>query len=123
MYCTKCGADIGNDPICLRCGQPAEGAAPVYQAPEALPVTGEPEDFSHRDAVRLTLAGAMSSPLLIAVGILLIVEAVLSIVVSGKNARTAASLSMILAVLKGAGLLTAAFTARKKQEHYLGEGS
>ena len=123
MYCTKCGADIGNDPICLRCGQPAEGSSPVYQAPEALPVTGEPEDFSHRDAVRLTLAGAMSSPLLIAVGILLIVEAVLGIVLSGRDTRTVVSLSMILTVLKGAGLLIAAFTAKKKQEHYLGEGS
>ncbi len=123
MYCTKCGADIGNDPICLRCGQPAEGSAPVYQTPEAQPPSGEPEGFSHRDAVRLTLAGAMSSPLLIAVGLLLIVEAVLGIVLAGREVRTVASFSMILAVLKGAGLLIAAFTAKKKQEHYLGEGS
>ena len=65
----------------------------------------------------------MSSPLLIAVGILLIVEAVLGIVLSGRDTRTVVSLSMILTVLKGAGLLIAAFTAKKKQEHYLGEGS
>ena len=126
MFCTRCGADIGDNPVCLQCGQPAEDTTSIYHAPipEPLPEgNGPEEEFTHAHAVRLTLANAMSSPLLIAAGILLIVECILSAVIYGRAGRGAASLTLVFSILKGAGLLAAAFTARKKQEHYLGEGS
>jgi hypothetical protein len=126
MFCTKCGADIGDNPVCLQCGQPAEGELSVYHAPKSDPMVHTEEtteESVHRHAVRLTLAGAMSSPLLIAAGILVIVTAVLSVVLTGKDGRAVASLSTIISILMGAGLLATAFTAKSRMDDYTGEGS
>ena len=127
MFCTKCGADIGDNPVCLQCGQPAEDVASVYHVPEAapeVPGNGPSEEYSHAHAVRLTLAEAMGSPLLVAAGILLILSKILSVVISGSGEnRMTASLSLIVSVLLGAGLLAAVFTARNRRGDYLGEGS
>ena len=126
MFCTKCGADIGDNPVCLQCGQPAENEISVYQTADTVPAEPKEEvtrEDTHRHAVRLTLAGAMSSPLLTAAGILLILTAVLSIILTGKDGRIAASLSSILSILKGAGILAAVFAAKKMMGDYTGEGS
>ena len=126
MFCTRCGADIGDNPVCLQCGQPAESDISVYNVPETDPAAPKEEvtqESAHRHAVRLTLAGAMSSPLLMAAGILLILTAVLSIIIAGRDGRAAASLSTILSVLKGAGILAAVFAAKKRMGDYIGEGS
>ena len=127
MFCTKCGADIGDDPVCLRCGQPAEDVTSIYQppasTPEPVPEEGAQEEFTHAHAVRLTLAEAMSSPLLIAAAILLILECFLTSVIYGIQGRRAFSLTLVFTILKAAGLLAVVFTARKKREQYLGEGS
>ncbi len=126
MFCTRCGADIGDNPVCLQCGQPAESVISVYHTPDADPAVSAEEvteESVHRHAVRLTLAGAMSSPLLIAAGILVIVMAVLGVILSGRDGRVTASLSTILSILVGAGLLATAFTAKSRMNDYTGEGS
>ncbi|MBR6950364.1 MAG: hypothetical protein IKH56_01390 [Oscillospiraceae bacterium] len=123
MYCTKCGADMGDNPVCLQCGQPAETDVSVYHVPEETSAEEVTEESVHRHAVRLTLAGAMSAPLLIAAGILVIVTAVLNIVLSGRDGLAAASLSTIITILIGAGLLSTALTARSRMDDYTGQGS
>jgi len=177
MFCTNCGADIGSDAFCTKCGTPAEGYAPPempaftdsYEAPAApedtpaeeimeeagegtvCPVYGEssapqapvgmdapvnpayrpgtgpePEPVTDNKApVRRVLAEAMSSPLLLTMGILLLANAVLCILsLSGSGSGGAyLAISLALGILDGVALLLAVSAAKKGGELYQGEGT
>lgn len=125
MYCTHCGNNMEDNPVCPRCGRPA-GEGPFTSAPESVnpaPILAEEESglLNQKAAVRRVLAEALSSPLLLAIGILLLVGPALTILTLGQVGGSYLALSVLISILDGIAVLLVVAAAKKAGEQYLGE--